>query len=89
MLTLWKSSRKVDLLVAQAVAGLGATAHKIANDIRLLSNFKEVEEPIEARQIGSSAMAFKRNPVSLFFLFLFRLLYQFSESSMRFASYTF
>ncbi|KAI8633966.1 L-Aspartase-like protein [Xylariaceae sp. FL1651] len=56
-------SRKVDLLVAQAVAGLGATAHKIGNDIRLLSNFKEIEEPIEARQIGSSAMAFKRNPM--------------------------
>ncbi|KAL1876332.1 hypothetical protein VTK73DRAFT_9575 [Phialemonium thermophilum] len=56
-------SRKVDLVVAQAVAGIGATAHKIANDIRLLSNFKEIEEPIEARQIGSSAMAFKRNPM--------------------------
>ncbi|RFU78407.1 adenylosuccinate lyase [Trichoderma arundinaceum] len=56
-------TRKVDLIVAQAVAGLGATAHKLANDIRLLSNFKEVEEPIEARQIGSSAMAFKRNPM--------------------------
>ncbi|TPX16457.1 uncharacterized protein E0L32_003751 [Thyridium curvatum] len=56
-------SRKVDLLVAQAVAGLGASAHKMANDIRLLSNFQEVEEPIEAKQIGSSAMAFKRNPM--------------------------
>ncbi|TFB01572.1 Adenylosuccinate lyase, partial [Trichoderma ghanense] len=56
-------TRKVDLIVAQAVAGIGATAHKIGNDIRLLSNFKEVEEPIEARQIGSSAMAFKRNPM--------------------------
>ncbi|EGR47112.1 hypothetical protein MKX07_003956 [Trichoderma sp. CBMAI-0711] len=56
-------TRKVDLVVAQAVAGIGATAHKIGNDIRLLSNFKEVEEPIEARQIGSSAMAFKRNPM--------------------------
>lgn len=52
------------------MAGLGATAHKIANDIRLLSNFKEVEEPIEARQIGSSAMAFKRNPVSFFIPFM-------------------
>ncbi|KAI5465930.1 L-Aspartase-like protein [Mariannaea sp. PMI_226] len=56
-------TRKVDLVVAQAVAGLGASAHKMANDIRLLSNFKEVEEPIEAKQIGSSAMAFKRNPM--------------------------
>lgn len=65
MLIRRKSTRKVDLIVAQAVAGIGATAHKIGNDIRLLSNFKEVEEPIEARQIGSSAMAFKRNPVSL------------------------
>ena len=69
MLTEWESSRKVDLLVAQAVAGLGATAHKIANDIRLLSNFKEIEEPIETHQIGSSAMAFKRNPVSVFLEF--------------------
>lgn len=70
MLTQWKSSRKVDLLIAQTLAGLGATAHKIATDLRLLSNFKEVEEPIEARQIGSSAMAFKRNPVGGFYFWL-------------------
>ncbi|KAH8124588.1 L-Aspartase-like protein [Trichoderma asperelloides] len=56
-------TRKVDLIIAQAVAGIGATAHKIANDIRLLANFKEIEEPFEAKQIGSSAMAYKRNPM--------------------------
>ncbi|KAL6904773.1 adenylosuccinate lyase [Trichoderma evansii] len=56
-------TRKVDLMVANAVAGLGATAQKICGDIRLLQNWKEIEEPFEAGQIGSSAMAYKRNPM--------------------------
>jgi hypothetical protein len=43
ILTSWISTRKVDLIIAQAVAGIGASAHKIANDIRLLANFKEIE----------------------------------------------
>ncbi|RYP77245.1 hypothetical protein DL771_001294 [Monosporascus sp. 5C6A] len=53
----------VDLMVANAVAGLGATAQKICGDIRHLANWKEIEEPFESTQIGSSAMAFKRNPM--------------------------
>ena len=45
------------------MASLGATAHKICTDFRLLANLKEVEEPFEKDQIGSSAMAYKRNPM--------------------------
>ena len=56
-------SRKVDYNVLSAVAGLGQSAMKIATDIRLLANFKEMEEPFEKNQIGSSAMPYKRNPM--------------------------
>jgi len=56
-------SRKVDLQVLSVLGGLGASAHKIATDIRLLANLKEIEEPFEKDQIGSSAMAYKRNPM--------------------------
>lgn len=57
-------TRKVDVIVANAVTGIGTSAQKIAGDIRLLASWKEIEEPFEASQIGSSAMAYKRNPVS-------------------------
>lgn len=56
-------SRRVDVDVIGALAGLGATTHKICTDIRLLANMKELEEPFEKTQIGSSAMAYKRNPM--------------------------
>ncbi|RKP06163.1 adenylosuccinate lyase [Thamnocephalis sphaerospora] len=56
-------SRKVDVDVLCTLASLGATAHKLATDIRLLANLKEMEEPFEKDQIGSSAMAYKRNPM--------------------------
>ncbi|KAJ4246283.1 hypothetical protein ACHAPJ_011747 [Fusarium lateritium] len=56
-------SRKVDLMIANAICGLGATAQKIAGDIRHLASWKEAEEPFEKSQIGSSAMAYKRNPM--------------------------
>ena len=55
-------SRKVDTRVANILAGIAASAHKMSNDIRLLQHLKEVEEPFEKSQIGSSAMAYKRNP---------------------------
>lgn len=56
-------TRKVDAEVLSALAGLGASCHKIGTDLRLLAHLKEVEEPLEAEQIGSSAMAYKRNPM--------------------------
>ncbi|KAM3959204.1 adenylosuccinate lyase [Aphomia sociella] len=56
-------SRKVDLEVIAALSGLGATVHKMCSDIRLLASRKELEEPFEATQIGSSAMPYKRNPM--------------------------
>ncbi|XP_056379986.1 adenylosuccinate lyase [Hyla sarda] len=56
-------SRKVDVEVLSVLASLGATVHKICTDIRLLANLKEVEEPFEKEQIGSSAMPYKRNPM--------------------------
>lgn len=56
-------SRKIDVDVLSTLSSLGATAHKFATDIRLLANLKEIEEPFESTQIGSSAMAYKRNPM--------------------------
>lgn len=56
-------SRKVDTRVANVLAGIAASAYKMSNDIRLLQHLKEVEEPFEKNQIGSSAMAYKRNPM--------------------------
>jgi adenylosuccinate lyase len=56
-------SRKVDTRVCNILAGIAASAHKMSNDIRLLQHLKEVEEPFEKTQIGSSAMAYKRNPM--------------------------
>lgn len=56
-------SRKVDTRVVNVLAGIAASAHKISNDIRLLQHLKEIEEPFEKTQIGSSAMAYKRNPM--------------------------
>ena len=55
--------RKVDTRVLNVLAGIAASAHKFSNDIRLLQHLKEVEEPFEKTQIGSSAMAYKRNPM--------------------------
>jgi adenylosuccinate lyase len=56
-------SRKIDAQVLDTLAGIAASAHKAATDLRLLANRKEIEEPFEAEQIGSSAMAYKRNPM--------------------------
>ena len=56
-------SRKIDTRVCNVLAGIAASAHKMAGDIRLLQHLKEVEEPFEKTQIGSSAMAYKRNPM--------------------------
>ncbi len=56
-------SRKVDTRVCNVLAGIAASAHKMSNDIRLLQHLKEIEEPFEKSQIGSSAMAYKRNPM--------------------------
>ena len=56
-------SRKVDSRVVSVLAGIAQSAHKFSNDIRLLQHLKEVEEPFEKHQIGSSAMAYKRNPM--------------------------
>ncbi len=56
-------SRKVDSRVVNVLAGIAQSAHKFSNDIRLLQHLKEVEEPFEKSQIGSSAMAYKRNPM--------------------------
>jgi adenylosuccinate lyase len=56
-------SRKMDTRVMNVLAGIAASAHKMSNDIRLLQHLKEVEEPFEKKQIGSSAMAYKRNPM--------------------------
>jgi len=55
--------RKVDHNVLSSLAGIGVSAHKMATDIRLLANLKELEEPFGKHQIGSSAMAYKRNPM--------------------------
>ena len=56
-------TRKLDAMVVGAVAGIAQSAHKMANDVRLLSNLRELEEPFGTRQIGSSAMPHKRNPM--------------------------
>ena len=56
-------SRKVDTRVLNVLAGIASSAHKFSNDIRLLQHLKEIEEPFEKNQIGSSAMAYKRNPM--------------------------
>ena len=56
-------SRKIDMKVLNLLAGIATSAHKFSNDIRLLQHLKEIEEPFEKNQIGSSAMAYKRNPM--------------------------
>lgn len=56
-------SRKIDARVLNVLAGIATSAHKFSNDIRLLQHLKEIEEPFEKHQIGSSAMAYKRNPM--------------------------
>ena len=55
--------RKIDTLAVNALASIAQSAHKMCNDVRLLANLKEMEEPFEKSQIGSSAMAYKRNPM--------------------------
>ena len=55
--------RKVDTMILQVLAGIGESVHKFATDMRLLQNMKEIEEPFESTQVGSSAMAYKRNPM--------------------------
>jgi adenylosuccinate lyase len=56
-------TRKIDSLVVSSLAGFGETAHRFGSDLRLLAHEREVEEPFETEQIGSSAMAYKRNPM--------------------------
>lgn len=56
-------TRKIDAQVAAALANTAVSAHKLANDVRLLAGLKEMEEPFEQEQVGSSAMAYKRNPM--------------------------
>lgn len=56
-------TRKIDYFVLSTLSGIAQSAHKFSNDIRLLSHLKEVDEPFESKQIGSSAMAYKRNPM--------------------------
>ena len=56
-------SRKVDTLVLNVLSSIAQSAYKFSNDIRLLQHLKEIEEPFEKNQIGSSAMAYKRNPM--------------------------
>ena len=56
-------SRKVDSFVVNALAGIAQSCSKFSNDMRILQSFKEMEEPFEKSQIGSSAMAYKRNPM--------------------------
>ena len=56
-------SRKVDAQILSVLSGIATSAHKAGSDLRLLQSFKEIEEPFEAHQVGSSAMAYKRNPM--------------------------
>ena len=56
-------TRKVDSQISDVLSGIAQSAHKFANDIRLLHNLREMEEPFEKQQIGSSAMPYKRNPM--------------------------
>lgn len=56
-------SRKVDAFLLDTLAGIAVTVHKLATDLRILAHKKEIEEPFESNQIGSSAMAYKRNPM--------------------------
>lgn len=56
-------SRKIDAQIAATLAGIGSTVHRFCNDVRLLANLKEMEEPFAKSQVGSSAMAYKRNPM--------------------------
>ncbi len=55
--------RKIDTLIVNTLASIAQSAHKFCNDVRLLANLKEIEEPFEKTQVGSSAMAYKRNPM--------------------------
>ncbi len=56
-------TRKIDAKVVNVINGIALTLHKMTNDIRMLQSLKEIEEPFESKQIGSSAMAYKRNPM--------------------------
>ena len=56
-------SRKIDTMIVNVLAGIAASCSKFSNDLRILAGFKEMEEPFEAHQIGSSAMPYKRNPM--------------------------
>ncbi|OGV35307.1 MAG: adenylosuccinate lyase [Lentisphaerae bacterium GWF2_45_14] len=56
-------TRKVDFYVVSVLSGIAQSAYKFAGDVRLLANLKEIEEPFESKQVGSSAMAYKRNPM--------------------------
>ncbi|MDW7672022.1 MAG: adenylosuccinate lyase [Bacillota bacterium] len=56
-------TRKIDFEVLSVLSGMGQSLHKITNDLRLLQHLKEIEEPFETNQVGSSAMAYKRNPM--------------------------
>lgn len=56
-------SRKIDSIVLNVLSGVAQSAYKFSNDIRLLAHLKEIEEPFESSQVGSSAMAYKRNPM--------------------------
>ena len=55
--------RKVDAQMVSSLAGIAASVHRFCNDIRLLAGMKQLEEPFEEEQVGSSAMAYKRNPM--------------------------
>lgn len=56
-------TRKIDYMVLSVLSGIAQSAHKMCTDLRLLANLKEIEEPFGKNQVGSSAMAYKRNPM--------------------------